>query len=136
LHLEPIGNADHDGTIDTREDTMRARSRLLTLSAVVAVALAGACASEDDAFEVAPTLPESMEPVGDGWTWKGEGEAPSFAAADSYCQRFTATANPGLANQLQKEQEGGTIASARITQRDRRSYWSCMESRGWGRAGG
>lgn len=115
---------------------MRGRFRCLSLSVVVAVALCGACASEDDEFDVEPTLPESMEPVGEGWTWRGEGEAPSFAAADTFCRRFTATANPRLADQLQREQQGGTIASPRISQRDRRSYWSCMEGRGWSRATG
>lgn len=115
---------------------MRERLKSLSLSAVVAVALLGACASEEDPFEAPPTLPEGMEPTGDGWTWRGEGEPPSFAAADTFCRRFTAAANPGLSNQLRREQEGGTIASPRISNQDRRSYWSCMEGRGWSRASG
>lgn len=115
---------------------MRGRVRLLSLFAVVAVVLGGACASEDDPYEMTPTLPESMEPVGDGWTWRGEGEAPSFAAADVFCRRFTATANPRLADELLREQQGGTVASPRVTQQDRRTYWSCMEGRGWSRATG
>ena len=115
---------------------MRGRFKILSLVAVVAVALTGACASEDDAYDVTPTLPESMEPVGDGWTWRGEGEAPSFAAADIFCRRFTAAANPRLADQLQREQQGGTVTSPQISQRDRRSYWSCMQGRGWSRASG
>lgn len=115
---------------------MRGQLRSLSLTAVVAVALCGACASEDETFEVTPTLPESMEPVGDGWTWRGEGEAPSFASADGFCRNYTATVNPRLADQLEREQQGGTIASPRISQKDRRSYWSCMEGRGWSRARG
>lgn len=115
---------------------MRAHLRTLSLFAVFAALLGGACASEDDPYEVTPTLPESMEPVGDGWTWRGEGEAPSFAAADTYCRRFITAANPGLSNQRQRILEGGTIASPRITDQDRRSYWSCMEGRGWSRASG
>ena len=112
---------------------MRGRMRCLSLTAVVAVFLLGACASEDDQFNADPTLPESMEPVGDGWTWRGEGEAPSFASADIFCRRFVRSSNPRAANQRQKVQEGGTIASPRVTQLDRRTYWSCMEGRGWSR---
>ncbi len=115
---------------------MRGRMRCLSLTAVVAVLLLGACASEDEQFEAAPTLPESMEPVGDGWTWRGEGEAPSFAAADGFCRRFVRNSNPRAANQRQKVLEGGTIASPRVTQLDRRTYWSCLEGRGWSRATG
>ncbi len=114
---------------------MRGRLRSLSLSAVVAVALCGACASEEDPYEAQPTLPDSMEPVGDGWTWRGEGEAPSFAAADVYCRRFTTAANPGLAAQVRGEQDGTTV-SPRVTNRDRRTYWSCMKGRGWSRASG
>lgn len=115
---------------------MRGRFRSLSLSAVVAVALCGACASEEDPFDVEPTLPESMEPTGDGWTWRGEGEAPNFAAADTFCRKYTTATNPRLFDQRQQQQQGGTISSPRISQKDRRSYWSCMEGRGWSRASG
>ena len=115
---------------------MRGRMKCLSLTAVVAVFFLGACASEQDEFNAEPTLPESMEPVGDGWTWRGEGEAPSFASADGFCRRFVTNSNPRSAKQRERILEGGTIASRSVSQLDRRSYWSCMEGRGWSRASG
>ncbi len=115
---------------------MRGRLTSLSLFAAVAVALSGGCASEEDPYEVAPSLPESMEPVGEGWTWRGEGEAPNFGAADVFCRQFTRNSSPRLAAEMLREQQGGTIASPRVTQQDRRSYWSCLEGRGWSRSSG
>jgi hypothetical protein len=110
--------------------------KCLSLTAVVAVFFLGACASDDEQFDAEPTLPESMEPVGDGWTWRGEGEAPSFASADIFCRRFVTNANPRAQYQKQRIQEGGTLPSRSVSQLDRRTYWSCMEGRGWSRATG
>lgn len=105
---------------------MSGRLRGLKLVAAIAVAVTGACASEDDKAWDART--EGAAPT--GWQWVGEGEQQNFASADRFCQRTTVAADPRLQAQVQN-QLSGSNAQMRVTEGDRRAYWSCMEGRGW-----
>jgi hypothetical protein len=112
---------------------MRRPRRSIRFAAMVAVAFLGACASEENVYQQPPTLPGGEPPPSEGWTWSGEGEAPNFGSDDSFCRGLTKASDPRLTAQAERERKG-IAGPARVRDSDRRTYWRCLQGRGWERA--
>ncbi|MGF1641322.1 MAG: hypothetical protein ACFCUO_10275 [Rhodospirillales bacterium] len=96
------------------------------LAMVIAVALAGACAGDSE--QEWDSAAEGAAPA--GWEWIGEGREQNFATADRFCRRTLAAADPRLGSEA-RSQLTGSDPGMRLSEADRRAYWTCMEGRGW-----
>lgn len=104
-------------------------SKGLVAAAAVALMLAGACASDEEAAV------EEQTPESQGFAWVGQGEPSNFATDYAFCRRTI-----GVERTPQFSQGADGSIDAFSTQRrtsmrsdyaTKRHFWMCMQSQGW-----
>jgi hypothetical protein len=96
-------------------------TRVLKVSAVIALLACGACAQTSG--KSGEVTPESQ-----GFRWVGQGESTNFGADYNYCRNVIGY----TAGTRYDTSVIGSREEARQSNADKRRFWDCMQGRGWG----